>query len=75
MLMLKVDRVKQLLDEHGRTRKWLARECGLEVDSLKPILTGRRQPGLPVLKLMALAFNVSLNELIEKEAEELTHRR
>jgi transcriptional regulator with XRE-family HTH domain len=61
--MLDVLLLKKLLDEQGRTRKWLARECGIELGSLNHILAGRRQPGLPVLKLMARALGVSEGSL------------
>lgn len=69
--MFRSNRVKELLEEQGRTRKWLARACGLEPLSLNHILAGRRQPGLPVLKLMAIAFNISERELTEKPSVEV----
>ncbi len=66
-MLLDVEALKQLLEEQGRTRKWFAREIGIELSSLNHILNGRRKPGLPVLKLMALTLDVSEKFLTEDE--------
>jgi transcriptional regulator with XRE-family HTH domain len=51
------EKVRQVLTERGHTRKWLASQCGIDVGTLHHILNGR-QPGRPVIKLLALALGV-----------------
>jgi len=58
----KHERARALLEEQGRTRKWLANECEINVNSLSRILEGRA-PGRPVQKLMALALGCSMEYL------------
>jgi transcriptional regulator with XRE-family HTH domain len=55
--------VKRLLDEQGRTRKWFARECGIETKSLTHLLNGHVQPGRPLLKLIAIKLGVNEQSL------------
>lgn len=57
-------KARELLEQRGRTRKWLARECGVDVRSLNNMLLGRK-PGLPVIKLMAQALECEEGELLE----------
>lgn len=61
--MLDADEVKKRLEKEGRTRKWFADFCGLEVGSLTHILSGRRQPGTSALKLMAIALGCNVNDI------------
>lgn len=58
--------VKKLLEEQGRTRRWFARECGIQYNSLTQVLNGYVQPGLPLLKLMAIRLNVDESMLMTK---------
>lgn len=60
--MWMAERAKELLNKEGRTRKWLASQCGIDVNSLKSILAGRK-PSRPVIKLMAQALNCSESDL------------
>lgn len=59
---------KRKMKEHGRTTDWLARECGIEVTSLRNALQGRK-PSLSVIKLMALKLETSEEELLLQEPE------
>lgn len=61
-------RVRQLMAEQGRTRKWVADQCGITPATLTHILTGRR-PGLPVQKLLASALGVTVEDLVQREAK------
>lgn len=61
--MLKTEKAKQLLEQEGRTRKWLAEQCGIELQSLNNILAGSHNPGRPVLLLMAQALETTVEEL------------
>jgi transcriptional regulator with XRE-family HTH domain len=53
----KPEKALKLLEEQGRTRKWLAAQCGIHIKSLHRILSGH-PPSLPVLKLMAIALEI-----------------
>lgn len=57
---------RKRLEEEGRTTKWLAEQIGLDVKSLRNVLRGRK-PGLPVIKLMARALEVSEQDLLRTE--------
>lgn len=65
MPVINGDFVKQVLEEQGRTRRWLARECGIAYDSLIKLLNGYNNPSTPVVKLMAIRLGVSETALIE----------
>jgi transcriptional regulator with XRE-family HTH domain len=68
--MFKFERAKQLLEDSGRTRRWVARECGISEESLSSYLVGRRNPSLAVLKHMARIFEVTVDDL----DDEITRR-
>jgi transcriptional regulator with XRE-family HTH domain len=57
----------QLIKREGRTRDWIAEQCGIETESLNHILTGRRNPSRPVLILLANALKTSLESLSGEE--------
>lgn len=63
------DRALKLIEKHGRTRKWLAEQCGIGYASLNYILNGRK-PGRPVLKLMANALGTDEAELMPPETQD-----
>lgn len=50
--------VLSVMEEQGRTRKWLAQKCGIALNSLDQYLSeaAARVPSLPVRKLMAIAL-------------------
>lgn len=68
--MFMAHRAMQALKVSGRTRFWLADQCGIQRDSLNAILCGQRNPSMAVVKLMALGLNVPLSELWNVEAAE-----
>lgn len=61
--MWKALKAKELLDVQGRTRRWLAEQCGIELQSLNHLLNGQRNPSRPVLLLMAQALETTVEEL------------
>lgn len=61
-------RAKELVEQKGYTRKWLASQCGLSVSAINGILRGRK-PGLPVVKLLALALNTTVEDLLGTEVK------
>ena len=62
-LMWNSELVRKRLEEEGRTTKWLADQCGLEVTTMRNVLQGRK-PSLPVIKLMALRLGVKEEDLL-----------
>lgn len=68
---MKLDRALELIERKGCTKRWLAKQCGIEVESLNHILKGRREPGKPVLLLMAHHLDTT-QEYLNGE-EELDH--
>ena len=65
--MWKFERALELLDKQGRTRKWLAEQCGIEITSLNHLLIGSRVPSRPVLLLMARALECKVEDLAPTE--------
>lgn len=61
--MLRVDRVKSLLNERFLTRKWVADACAVSIGTVNQWLSGHKQPSAPTLKLLAQGFQVPLNDL------------
>jgi transcriptional regulator with XRE-family HTH domain len=62
--MVRGDRLKNLLIERGRTRKWLATQCGLSVGTISHVLSGRRQLGLPSLILISRVLDTTIDYLL-----------
>jgi transcriptional regulator with XRE-family HTH domain len=54
---------RKQLEKEGRTRKWVADQCGISQSMLSRLLSGLRQPSKPVRKLLAQALNVREEEL------------
>lgn len=59
----KREKVKELLESEGRRTSWLANQCGINRVTLNHYLSGRTNPSLPVLKLMAIALDCDEGEL------------
>lgn len=59
---------RQKLKDEGRTTAWLAKQCGLEVTSMRNVLQGRK-PSSPVIKLMALALGLKEADLLNPSAK------
>lgn len=63
MFVLDGAKVKRLLDEQGKTRKWFARECGIEEQSLRAALNGHMKAGRTLIKLMAIKLGIDESEI------------
>lgn len=61
--MFKADRARELLDQEGRTRKWLARELELTPGTLDQYLGGFQRPGKETIRKMAELLNADVSEL------------
>lgn len=66
----KPERLRAVLEEQGRTRKWLALQCGLSPKAIHRYFT-REAPCLPVAKLIARVLEVPESELFG--ADTLVH--
>ena len=56
------EKAKVLIKTRGRTREWVAEQCGIAVRSLSNILNGKT-PSCRVIKLLALALECDVSEL------------
>ncbi len=70
------ERARQLQKRDGRTTEWLANFCGVDsVGVMRHYLSGRRKPKLPIIKLLAQAFNATEEELTVDPKEGLARKR
>jgi transcriptional regulator with XRE-family HTH domain len=68
--MWKPERAKQIMKREGRTREWLADQCGITVESLSQCLSNvDRRPSRPVLLHMARVLNCDINDLVDEAAQ------
>ena len=58
-------RLRMLRQERGETLTQLSETTGISVSTLSRLESGRRQPSLELLLLIARAHRVSLDELVE----------
>ena len=56
-------RAKKLIELRGRTRRWVARQCGVEPKTFNHYLAGKRNPSMPVLMLMAQVLETTVQDL------------
>lgn len=64
MQVFKYERAKQLIDEKGLKRRWVADQIGLVHSSLNQYLIGKRRPGPKRVEKLAALLGVSLDELL-----------
>lgn len=56
--------IKQVVQEQGRTLKWVASESGMDLAKLYHWAQNERQPGIFELKELADFLNVKMEDLI-----------
>lgn len=64
------ERARELIDESGYTHKHIARKVGIEPNTLSHLLSGRRNPGLPLLILLAHVLETTPDELWPEKSQE-----
>jgi len=69
---MKVDRIRGLLKEKGKTSKSLSEEIGLKEPSLSRILNGKTEPRIDTLEKIAAGLGVELWELFVDPTEQVT---
>jgi transcriptional regulator with XRE-family HTH domain len=68
-IQLDVERLREVIEAQGRTRKWIAEQCGITPAYLTRILCGFRMPGKPLLKLLAQKLEIPEEELLEHKGK------
>ena len=64
-----MNRIKKVLDEQGRSQKWLATQINKSYNMVNAYVQNRQQPRLEVLFEIARALNVDPKDLIQSEHE------
>ena len=64
--MQKINRIKAVLAEQNRTRKWLAEQLGRDQATISKWCTNTYQPSLEMLVKIAEHLNVDVRDLIVK---------
>jgi putative transcriptional regulator len=64
-----MNRIKKVLDEQGRSQKWLATQINKSYNMVNAYVQNRQQPRLEVLFEIAKVLDVDPKELIQSEHE------
>ncbi len=64
----KINRIKVMLAEKGKTNKWLSEQVGKDPATVSKWCTNSAQPTLETMMQIARALQVDLNDLVRFEA-------
>ncbi|KGL61240.1 helix-turn-helix transcriptional regulator [Polaribacter sp. Hel1_33_49] len=64
-----MNRIKEVLEEQGRTQKWLATKIGKSYNMVNAYVQNRQQPRLEILFEIGKILGVDPKELIQSENE------
>ena len=67
-LKRKINRIKVILAEKGKTNKWLSEQVGKDPATVSKWCTNAAQPTLETMMLIAKVLEVDLNDLVRFEA-------
>lgn len=56
------DKLRQLLEDSGRTRAWVAEQAEIKVNTLSRYVSGFSSPSKPVAKLIAIALECEISD-------------
>ena len=59
-----MNRIKEVLEEQGRTQKWLAIQIGKSYNMVNAYVQNRQQPRLEILMSIAEILDIDVKELI-----------
>ena len=59
-----MNRIKEVLEEQGRSQKWLAAQIGKSYNMVNAYVQNRQQPRLEVLNEIANILDVDVRQLI-----------
>ena len=65
----KINRIKVMLAEKGRTNKWLAVQVGKDPATISKWCTNAAQPSLEMLLQIAKVLNVEVKDLLRESDE------
>ena len=65
----KINRIKVMLAEKGRTNKWLAEQVGKDPATVSRWCTNAAQPSLEMLLQVAKVLEVEIKDLIREQDE------
>ncbi|WP_368325952.1 helix-turn-helix transcriptional regulator [Phocaeicola vulgatus] len=68
-LIPKINRIKVMLAEKGRTNKWLAVQVGKDPATISKWCTNAAQPSLEMLLQVAKVLEVEVKDLIREQDE------
>ena len=63
----KLNRIKTVLVDKGKTNKWLAEQLGRDPATVSKWCTNTSQPSLEVMMKIANLLNVDMNDLVRLE--------
>ncbi len=63
----KINRIKVMLAEKGRTNKWLAEQVGKDPATISKWCTNAAQPSLEMLLQVAKVLEVEIKDLIREQ--------
>lgn len=64
--MAKLNRIKEILKEEGRTAKWLAEKLGKDTATLSRWCNNHTQPSIETLAKIAELLDVNIQDLLVK---------
>ena len=71
---MKLNRIKEVLDEKGITQTWLAKKLDKSFNSVNSYVYNRSQPNLETLLQISQILNVNMKDLIADQ-EQITYNR
>ena len=66
---MKLNRIKEVLDEKGISQTWLAKKLDKSFNSVNSYVCNRSQPNLETLLQISLILNVDMKDLISEATE------
>lgn len=66
---MKLNRIKEVLDEKGISQTWLAKKLDKSFNSVNSYVCNRTQPNLETLLQISLILNVDLKDLIADQEQ------
>lgn len=69
-IIMKINRIKEILDEKGISQTWLAKKLNKSFTTVNSYVCNRSQPTLETLLTIAKILNVDVRLLIENNEDE-----
>lgn len=66
---MKLNRIKEILDEKGISQTWLANKLGKSFNSVNAYVCNRTQPNLETLLQISIILDVEMKSLISDNKE------